>query len=1313
VGVKQVDNGDRGDRAGKERLKGIARAAAVAMALLFLAGSAALLFLNSGLARGLLLSRVNGLIPGTLSVESHRFFPWKGELLMNGLSLITPEGEDVIAIGGVAVELSWSRLARGIFLIGKLRIDHPRGLLNFDKDGASSLDRALFPPRTEEEKNEEAVLSSGIPLPLVLERVEVSGGRLGLSMTNGLVLDFREIEVTGSADLLQKEGAARVRVGGGTVSGRSLSMPLRDSEVRMELKGGGLEKIEGKIDAGASSLSLSGSLGDVFGNVRPDLEFRLSGSLGEIAGFVEIPGEVSGRLILEGRIGGSLDDPAAALRGDIGRSAFRGYPVDGGRIDLQFRDRVLSVRELELAALGGTLAGSGKMDFQKAFPRGFGRGGDLSAVEYEGTWKEEGGRLEAVPPLTGRVSGRLAMKGSVRGRGLFPERAALTFSLEGQGASIVSPSVRGSSNVQFGASGEWKEGTLSVSTVRAGDENLDLRGEGWFSPAKETFRGDLTVTAGDLSRIPILSEFVPLAGTGRLEAAGSGSLEKPSFTVRLVGKGLGYRDISIGDADGEGKIGPSGDVEISRLVIGNKNSKLQLAGSASLFRKGLRERAGEPVFRVSVQGDPVFLQDFYGPFRGKTVFEAFLEGTWKNPRGEIRLEGRDLQFPDQPIANLSANITLDGRKIVVHDLTVAPREGESIEASGWFVPGGPYEGKISASGVSLDSIGWIEKRAPVKGTAIFHMTGKGEMKNPAAEGKITLKNVIVADRSFGDFSFLAEARQGAATLAGNGDLPVKALYNWQTGDFFADLSLAEKDLTPFFGLSRLPGWGGEAAGTVHLEGNARRPEKIDGKIALSSLRVLYDGAPVASADDLLAEIRDGVLFLPGSRVRLMDRGEFRLEGKGALEGALDFRMDGSVPLAVIGPFVAELADLEGQVTCSARAGGTLSHPDFQGEILLDGLGATILPLMERVREVRGKIGVTEAGITVEQVRGYLEQGPFSLEGTIALKDLKPGDADLRLKAGGLPFLVPNTLQVVLDADLTLRGKPEESRLEGTVTVVEGLYYKKMGLDLKSLLMPKRSVSPPRSPAALPYLKNLALDVLFRHKRPFLVDNNMARLIVAQDLRAGGTWNAPLLFGRVTIQSGTVTYQDRTFTIDRGIIDFTNPYRIDPLLEIQSHVQVRDWVIRLDISGTGETLKFVLSSAPQEEDQDILALLLFGKTTRELAGASGGTPASPQQMLAELIASTLSGQVREMTGLDVFEIQAGTSGEGETGRGVQVTLGKQVTRRLGVEYNVGSEDGEIVQEAVGEYKVFEGLLLRGFQNSRGAYGGEIQIRFEFR
>jgi autotransporter translocation and assembly factor TamB len=185
-------------------------------------------------------------------------------------------------------------------------------------------------------------------------------------------------------------------------------------------------------------------------------------------------------------------------------------------------------------------------------------------------------------------------------------------------------------------------------------------------------------------------------------------------------------------------------------------------------------------------------------------------------------------------------------------------------------------------------------------------------------------------------------------------------------------------------------------------------------------------------------------------------------------------------------------------------------------------------------------------------------------------------------------------------------------------------------------------------------------------------------------------------------------------VTKGVIDFVNPYKTEAEIDIVSETQIRSWTITLTIKGKPENLDLRLSSEPSETDSDILSLVLFGKTGRELTSGEGGSKISTGQIMAELIADTFGDDIKKNTGIDILQVEEnGNSDDDEEESGVTVTVGKHLSDRMTVKYAVESKDGEIIQRAISEYKLLDNILVSGFQDSKGIYGSEFVFRIEFR
>jgi len=292
-------------------------------------------------------------------------------------------------------------------------------------------------------------------------------------------------------------------------------------------------------------------------------------------------------------------------------------------------------------------------------------------------------------------------------------------------------------------------------------------------------------------------------------------------------------------------------------------------------------------------------------------------------------------------------------------------------------------------------------------------------------------------------------------------------------------------------------------------------------------------------------------------------------------------------------------------------------------------------------------------------------------------------------------------------------------------ILEGLYYRDVNLSylnmFKSATERRRQVSGPPPEIKQPFLKNMVLDILIKRRNPFVVDNNIAQLDIHTDLSISGKLNNPIIKGQATIESGTVSYKKTDFKVTRGVIDFVNPYRTEPSIIIDSNAMVRQWEIDLEISGTPDELEFKLSSTPAETEGDILSILLFGKTTQELIGGEGGGSQTTSQMLAEMISSTFAEDIKKATGVDILEVETGEqAGEQDGGQEddassdrIKVTVGKKLSKHMTVKYAVESKDGEMIQQAISEYQFLENLILSGFRDTDGVFGGKLFYRLEFR
>ncbi|MCD4777996.1 MAG: translocation/assembly module TamB, partial [Desulfobacterales bacterium] len=545
------------------------------------------------------------------------------------------------------------------------------------------------------------------------------------------------------------------------------------------------------------------------------------------------------------------------------------------------------------------------------------------------------------------------------------------------------------------------------------------------------------------------------------------------------------------------------------------------------------------------------------------------------------------------------------------------------------------------------------------------------------------------------------------------------VYSWKVQEFqlTSDLDGDQFTLDPFE-LVIAPGEKilvhGFMTGKIQVNGNAKTLDQVKGSADISRIEIFSNQTELIRSRDFKAFLKDGEISIPGVRLNLLEQGVMEIKGNGTLNGDLDIKAHGTIPLEIISLFTDVFPNAAGEVRLSLGVNGNLSKLDLRADAEIINCGMTVPGLLQRMHNLNGSIHVTPEAIVLDNIQGMLDTGSFELFGAIDLKAYRPLRVGLKLKAHDLPLMIPDTLETRLSAELDIKGTPEKSLVSGYIQMIEGKYYKNIRLNLmESLGKKSREQALPASEIPWPFLKNMAIDITTRYIEPFVIDNNMALLALKPDLRIYGSMNHPLISGRAEVESGTVYFQKKEFNVKRGVFDFINPYKIEPTIDVLGEIIVREWTVFLSISGTPDNLKFNFSSNPSEREEDILSLLITGKTTRELIAGEGGSSLSPGQILADVLAETVQKQIKDATGLDVVELEYKEGGEAEASDEVKITVGKELSPRITVKYGVQTKNAKVIQQMITEYKILEKLLMNTFQDTEGHYGGGLQFRFEFR
>ncbi len=1018
--------------------------------------------------------------------------------------------------------------------------------------------------------------------------------------------------------------------------------------------------------------------------------------------FVDLRGATDGQLSLTGKGVMPSDISAQLTMHAAGRQLIAPgieRPVNADvQLTAEMDSGTLAVSRLNVAADGLELTGDGRfqVDEQKVAAQLSLKADDLSRALAVAGVQSVGGALTAA----------LRVDGSVQQPQFSLDLASknLKFAAYSLGDVLVNANMD-------------QDGLLQLTSLTLQNKGSRIQGKGRLRllPVPEgggidpEFATSLELSLDKVSPADFM-EAAPIKGTidGRLQV--DGTLSDLKGNLALTAGALHNDAVTIGDIESRIRL-TSGTVFIDRLHLDNKDSALQVSGSIQLLQPGKLSLLEDPLVSLTAGAGHLDPADFVDSASGDFSFKALVEGSLNKPVGRITLTGKKAIFAGQSLEKLTVDARFKDERLLLDQLLAIFAPGEQIKGGGSVGLDKTMDLKLQSTTISVSRIEQLREVFPGKGVLQLDVAAKGKIDNPDVNGQLVLSDIIVNEGAMEDARLSFSLHDMLANVTGKLNFAMQASCDLKKGDFNGRLIFDRTETASYFKVAGQPDMHGTLTGQVQASGNIRDAARASVQVDLSALQLMFKDVSLLQSERISLQMADQKLTVPPIELSLLSSGNLKVQGNARLGGSLNMQVDGRIPLAAAKYFSDELHDATGSVILQGRLTGSTADPRIDGRIDMENIGMTVPGLVQKLHDLNGRIVLTPTDIRIDNLKGFLDTGSFALNGSIAHDKFVPQQVNLGLKAKALPLEVADTLSLSLNADITITGKDRLAGVTGEVVLLEGLYYKDVEINLLEMATDrKRTVAPPAQPVSLPYFDTVKLDVKVKNRQPFYVQNNMADLEIAPDLKIRGDLSRPIINGRALVSSGTITFQKKTFEVKKGVIDFINPYRTEAAIDIESETTIRSWTITLTVKGTPDNLQIKLSSVPAESDSDILSLILFGRTGQELVAGEGGTKRSNAQIMAEMIADTFGDDIKKNTGVDILQLE---TGDGTDTGGTKVTVGKHLSDRITVKYAVESKEGKVVQRAITEYKLLERILLSGFQDNQGVFGGELMFRVEFR
>jgi translocation and assembly module TamB len=626
---------------------------------------------------------------------------------------------------------------------------------------------------------------------------------------------------------------------------------------------------------------------------------------------------------------------------------------------------------------------------------------------------------------------------------------------------------------------------------------------------------------------------------------------------------------------------------------------------------------------------------------------------------------------------------------------------------------------LTGSGISLERVKKLQTGSlPVRGVMDFALRGSGPLLAPIGRGNIHLKNLMVGTELQGDFNaeLTSDGKNAQLTLASessgsqlrgeasiglSGDQPVSG-----------HLSVRQFDLDPLITaglhLHNLTGHS-TADGLFTISGALRRPNTFEVDADISRITFNYEFVQLTNDQDVrLAYRRDEIrvqqAHFHGTDTDLQVGGSARFSP----DSRLDFSLSGGVNLRLLGGFLPEV-DAQGAADANVSVQGTMTQPIVTGRATLHDASAHYADFPVGLSHLNGEMVFDKSRMTFDQITAQSGGGRLTLSGNVVY-----GEGPLRYQVTVATSTVriryPTGMSWLAGGTLQLAGTSNAALLSGNIEVQRLLFAQ--GVDLASFFVSTSETSASATQSS-PFLQNLAFDVGGHTTPGARIEWSGAHVEMDGDVRLRGTWDRPVLLGHIHLLGGEMPFRGNTFELTRGDINFANPFRLDPVLNVEATTTISEYQVTIDFSGPASHLVLNYRSDPPLPDSDVVALLALGSPGESSAIASqpgGAQNYGATALLSEAISSGIGGRIEHLFGISSFRVDPFIAGAAtESNAAARVTIQKQVSRDLTITYssNATTTTSNQYQLIQVEYAVNRGLSVLFLRDINGTYGMDIK------
>ena len=629
--------------------------------------------------------------------------------------------------------------------------------------------------------------------------------------------------------------------------------------------------------------------------------------------------------------------------------------------------------------------------------------------------------------------------------------------------------------------------------------------------------------------------------------------------------------------------------------------------------------------------------------------------------------------------------------------------------------------------ISLAKFQFLQMKAmPIGGELSFSLSGSGPLTAPQAHGTIQVANLQFGSEVLDTFAGTVESDGKSAQLKLqsvrtpgklDGEMRLGLSGNYPIS---GQMKINHMDMDPFIAaglhLNQLTGHS-SIDGELTFSGEAREPNTIEMQANLSRISVDYEYVKLQNEGPVRLSYRKSQIHVDEATLKGPDT-NFQISGDARFSGdrALNLHIGGSTNLQLVSALFPDL-DARGVAQLNTVIAGTFSSPQITGQAKLINVSAHYGDFPAGINNLNGQMVFDRNRLLFDNLTAEAGGGKMTISGSMGYGEA-PVTYEINAVADRVRIRYPEGMSWLTSGNLRFSGTTYAALLSGNVTVQRITFAPNVnfaGLMVSS----QTAVTGPATSSA--YLRNLQFDVTANTSPGARIEWAGAHFTAEGGVHVRGTWDHPVVLGSIHLLTGEMAFRGNTYRLNRGDINFTDPFHLDPVLNIEASTTINPYEITLDFSGKASNMQLSYRSDPPLAASEIISLLALGTPGQETGlMTSSSTQAQnfgATALLSEAISSQLGGPIAKLFGVTNFRVDPflasslATNGV-EQSTAARVTIQKQVTHDLSVTYstNANSNQQQVIEV---DYAIRRDITIVALRDINGIFGINIKFTKHFK